>query len=250
MSLGRSPPDLWRDVWDPDKCNLQRERCKVTLTEQRLLICVSREDQSKPTRSSTAPTRRFPSLTLSSFFRQQHSDLSSNPSSPAGNESQRFGMSYKVIGKMPLEGKDKMPFDFSEGLLLPKSPRSHQIHLEVLRAVHDYLQQKPKRRNWKVMGVLPSAGGRSVHASADQAAKMSEDVSCSKHQWLDESPPPLHFVLIKRKYRCNCEESYHPRHKLRIRYRPGYTPPSPEERKRLYHKWRRLTASGNGGRRY
>jgi hypothetical protein len=249
MSLGRAPPDLWRDIWDPDKYNLERERCKATLTEQRLLICESREDHSKLTRPSTIPTRRFSSSTLSSLFNRQQTDLSNSEASSAHNGPKKVEVSFKVIGTMPLEHKDKRAFDFPEGLLLLKSTCVHQTHPEVMRAVHDYLRRKPKRKNWKAIGVLPSARS-DMQACTDQDSKRSENVSCSKHQWLDESPPSLHFVLIERKYRCNCEKSYHPRHKLKLRYKPGYTPPSPEERKRLYQKWRKQTASGSGGRRY
>ncbi|KIW71695.1 hypothetical protein PV04_03830 [Phialophora macrospora] len=249
MTLGRSPPDLWRDFWDPDKYNLERERCKVTLTEQRLLICESREDHYRLTRPSVTSTRRFSSSTLSSLFSRQHSDLSNNEASLTNNEPKQVEVSFKVIGKMPLEDQDKRAFDFPEGLVLLESPCAHQTHPEVMHAVHDYLQQKPKRKTWNVVGVLPRTGN-DVQPNTDQEPKKLENDRCSKHQWMDESPPSLHFVLIERKYRCDCEKSYHPRHKLKIRYKPGYTPPSPEERKRLYRKWKQQAAGGSSGRRY
>ncbi|KAJ9612595.1 hypothetical protein H2200_004192 [Cladophialophora chaetospira] len=251
LSIGKSPPDLQREPWDPDKHNLEREECKV----------IHRAE----TASATLPTRKLSGATLLSSIGRKLSVHPPGKPFYAQNENADMPMDYEVTRKISPKDKEKGTFDLPEGLLPLKCACGNGTSQEAVRVVHNYLRQKPKRRDWQVIGVLPKTGkneqnyqqlhgpresaASSTSITVSSAASSSSDTIapyCRKHPWPVEYPQPRHFVLIERKYRCSCEKSYRPRHKLNVDFKPGCTPATPEEREKAHRKWKKQQAFSAG----
>ncbi len=252
MKMGKLPPDLWRETWDPDKHNLRRDRCTATLIKQKFLVCEAVGHLPKLTRATTLPTKKTSIATLPSLVGRKLS-VYSRKQSIVQNEKAEVPTDYKVTDSISPEDKAKGTFDFPEGLLPLKCACGHASSLEVIRVAENHLRRKPKRRDWKVTGVLPGIGDNekaSQHPSGTQepssesplASNSSASTShifskCQKHPLPQESPQARHFVLIEKEYRCNCEKAFRPSHKLAVRPRPGYTLATQEEKDRAHEKF-------------
>jgi hypothetical protein len=220
--LGIYPPDLCRKPWDQDKHHLEREKCRVWRTEQRLLICEPCRHKSKPNRSSTFSVRRLFSSPPPSEFERKRWQHDCGDDGPL----ERGEKSYKITGKLLPPSKNNSVFDFPEGLLPLRSSHGHQHSYELIWAVRSYLVITGKWQTWRVVGALPSL--RRIKEATDQSSTLLEYRSPAKTFFHELSTldldPHLQFVLIERQYRCNCEEWWRPKHNLKVKYKQTYTP--------------------------
>lgn len=243
--MGITPPDLYREHWDPDKRNLVRERCKIFNLEQKLLVCEAQRQQQQPPNSNSARdhhrslTRKLSSMTL--FNRN---DSAHKPSSPL-----RWGIlellndsdvTYKIVGKITPPDhnnkKKKKTFDFPQGIR-PTLPRhDDRANLEAIRAAYNYMRRTSHRRKWKVVGIVPTRetiNSTTTHSQEQPPTQEEEEEERDREDGREENPRRRHLVLIERMRRCHCDESFTPRHPLTVNYREGYTP-DPDERRIAY----------------
>ena len=239
--MGKTPQDLWREDWDPDKDNLEREECTVIEIEQRLLICeASRAKSASPTfprtKSSSSTLRTLVSRRIS-----HHRPQETSGASLLHDE----GIHYEVVGKKHPKPKSQKTFmDMPDALKPVKPKRGDETGFEAIRAAHNYLRNKTKREEWKIVGVIPKTGINGQLRPMFSKTKDSDPPATdAQSAWppstSDARPQPRQFVLIERYHRCNCEVSYRPQHKLKVNYKPGYTPPTEAERTAAHKKYER-----------
>jgi len=131
-SLGKTPLDLKREPWDPDKNHLGRQECSVILTQQKLLVC-------KP------KTGKFFPPTLSSASTNRDSNLSSNATITAVQQTEDKELPYQVVRETSPRKKARDTLNLAKCLLTSSSPDDYKSNFGAIRAAHDYLRQNLKR---------------------------------------------------------------------------------------------------------
>ena len=254
LAMGKTPPDLRGGPWDTDKYRLERESCTVILNEQKLLICEASGSNDKA--SPTWPGRKSSSVTLL--------NLSSRRPSTAGRQQhfsdsgpQDEGTQYRVVGTIHPKDRYIKVFTDIPDALQPLKPELGDLPcLKAGRAAHNYLRGKPKKEEWKVSGIVPdleNTGRQQPYRGRGSTSGplMIENICNIRQQpaFHAQDTQPRKYVLVERHYRCNCEKSYHPRHELKVKYKPGYNPPTEEEREELHtkHTTRKQFVAAGGG---
>ncbi|KIX94284.1 uncharacterized protein Z520_09994 [Fonsecaea multimorphosa CBS 102226] len=235
-TLGFTPHDLYREYWHPDRDNIFREKCKVLCREQKILICElldsapSSSARNASTSSSTSPPKWLSFSTIRRLFKERTRTCSVQTASSKGHQQPNEDQRYKIIGKIHPDDKSTGVFKgVPAALMALESPA--QCPPGLILDVRNYLAERPHGKEWRIRGALPKSGqapsittrtdrGQPLHSREAATAKDSLPQIADSSDARDQR----RFVLLEHRVRCNCEESFHPRHRLRIFYKPGYTP--------------------------
>ncbi|KAH0847015.1 hypothetical protein FOPE_12300 [Fonsecaea pedrosoi] len=235
-TLGIEPPDLYREHWHPDRKNIEREKCKVFRKEQKLLICELQDDlpssssYTTTTLSSASPRKWSSFSPIRRLFKRSKRHRRSQATSQGDRSRSNMTPRYKIVGKIYPSDKSTGVFKSVPAGLLALEPVS-SCHPELIHDVRHYLRQRPHRQDWTIKGALPKSGQTPSTAVGTEKGLSwrSPELANRGCSTSPASRPPgsrgqRRFVLLERRVRCNCEESFHPRHRLRVFYKLGYVP--------------------------